>query len=137
MRSRGATVVALHLRRSDFGTGKFWIAPERWYLDWLAAIWPTLDDPVLYIASDDPRLATAFSAYRPLTADSLSAPQPGAEFLEDFFLLASAHVLAISNSTFSGMAALLNESAGTFLRPERSANGLVAFDPWDTRLFIE
>jgi hypothetical protein len=38
----GGPVVALHLRRGDFGYGKFWIAPEQWYLNWLEELRSTL-----------------------------------------------------------------------------------------------
>lgn len=40
LRADGRTLVAIHLRRGDFGLNdRFWIAPEGWYLDWLAEAW--------------------------------------------------------------------------------------------------
>lgn len=130
LRRHGRTVVALHLRRGDFGGGRFWIAPESWYLDWLAALWPTLDRPVLYIATDDPGVIGAFAAYAPLRADDLAQPLPGAEFFLDHWILSRADALAVSNSTFSVTAALLNPQARAMVRPDRQAGRLVPFDPW-------
>jgi hypothetical protein len=42
-----------------------------------------------------------------------------------------ADLLAISNSTFSMAAAMLNEDARAFPRPEPDLRCLVPFDPWD------
>jgi hypothetical protein len=62
MRCGGAgTLVGVHIRRRDFGYGRFWIAPERWYAQWLGALLPRLDAPVLYVASDDPQARESFS----------------------------------------------------------------------------
>ncbi len=52
IRERGTTIVAIHLRQTDYGYGRFWVAPSSWYLAWLRTIWPELDRPILYIASD-------------------------------------------------------------------------------------
>ena len=134
--ARGRTLVALHLRRGDFGYGRFWIAPERWYLDWLTDLWPTLEQPVLYVASDDPALVGAFAAYRPLAAADLGSEIPGAEFLIDFHVLTQAHALAISNSSFSFAAGLLNANATCFMRPDLAAGRLVAYDPWDADVLL-
>jgi hypothetical protein len=63
LRKRGRTVVAIHLRRGDYGGGElFWPAPASWYLDWLHRTWPELEDPVLYVASDDPRCIRTFKS---------------------------------------------------------------------------
>lgn len=151
LRSHGRTVVALHLRRGDFGWGRFWIAPAGWYLSWLEALWPRLDRPVLYIATDAPELAGLFAAYRPLTAADIAAaigrPPDGAEFLTDFQALCCADVTAISNSTFSFTATMLNTapartgsddtaSHGRFWRPDRAAAGLVPYDPWAAEVLL-
>jgi hypothetical protein len=126
----GITLVALHLRRGDFGGQAFWIAPEAWYLAWLEALWPTLDRPVLYIATDEPAVVGAFAAYRPIDAGHLGDQLPGAEFLADFYALTQARHLAISNSSFSFAASMLNEQAATCVRPEKVSQRLVSFDPW-------
>ena len=50
----------------------------------------------------------------------------------DFYILAHSDLLAISNSTFSVVAAMLNEEASTFVRPESNLRRLEPFDPWDS-----
>lgn len=130
------TLVAMHLRRGDFGYGRFWIAPERWYLEWLLDIWPKLDDPVLYIASDDPDIDRHFSAYVPRSIRNVSATIPGADFMVDFHILTQADCLAISNSTFSFMAAMLNSTARHLFRPDPQQERLVPFDPWDSDVLL-
>jgi tetratricopeptide (TPR) repeat protein len=133
LREAGGAVVALHLRRGDFGWGPFWIAPESWYLDWLADIWPRLDRPALYIATDDPASLAAFARYQPLTAGDLGiAPIRGADYLDDFQALCAADILAISNSTFSFTAGLLNRQAKEFHRPDRTSGALVPYHPWSS-----
>ncbi|MBB3266751.1 tetratricopeptide (TPR) repeat protein [Azospirillum sp. OGB3] len=131
LRARGRTLVAIHLRRGDFGLNdRFWIAPEGWYLDWLAGVWATLDRPVLYLATDAPELADRFARYRPALAGDLVAPLPGAEFFTDHWILSRADHVAVSNSSFSVTAAMLNPALRAALRPDRERARLVPFDPW-------
>lgn len=132
--ARGRTLVGVHIRRGDFGQGKFWIAPTQWYLRWLESIWGGLDAPVLYIASDDPGVTAAFSAFQPLDARNLGAGR--LDFCLDHHVLSQAHHLAISNSTFSFTAAMLNQKAQAFVRPERAVQALVPFDPWNADVLL-
>lgn len=137
LRETGETIISLHLRRGDFGWGPFWIAPESWYLAWLDTVWPSLRNPVLYIATDDPRIVPAFSRYQPLTAGGLGlAPIDGAGFLNDFQALCAADILAVSNSTFSFTASLLNDRASCFLRPDRAVAQLVPYQPWSSPVLL-
>lgn len=136
LRERGRTVVAIHLRRGDFGWGPFWIAPEEWYRTWLTALWDRLDRPVLYCATDAPQLAAAFAAFSPLTAADFPPLPAGAEFFLDFHLLTQADILAISNSTFSFTASMLNTRAREFHRPDRALGGLRSYDPWNSPVLI-
>lgn len=134
--AKGKTLVALHLRRGDFGHDPFWIAPEDWYLEWLQALWPQLNQPLLFIASDDPEIFRKFITYSPITAADIAPPLPGAEFYDDFHMLTQADYLAISNSTFSFVAAMLNERALCFVRPDSGAQQLVTFDPWNADVLL-
>ena len=133
LRRRGKTVVGLHLRRGDYGYEHFFVAPTAWYLEWLRGLWPTLEDPVLFIASDEPAKVLAdFAEFQPITAKDLGAPLPGAEFYPDFHLLTQCDALAISNSSFSFAAALLNERATIFARPHLPTAKLIPFNPWNS-----
>jgi hypothetical protein len=136
LRTRGDTLVAVHLRRGDFGSDIHWIAPTAWYAQWLKGLWPALKRPVLYVATDDPAAASGLAEFKPLTARDLGLEVPGAEFFPDFHLLTQADALAISNSSFSFVAALLNERAQTFMRPDRGAQALAPFDPWDAPVLL-
>jgi FkbM family methyltransferase len=125
-------LVVLHLRRGDYGYGMFFIPPNAWYLDWLRALWPTLERPLLYLATDEPAKVLAdFAAYHPATAADLHLPRLGADYYPDFWAMTQADALATANSTFSFAAAMLNERARHFHRPDLFASALRRFDPWN------
>jgi hypothetical protein len=130
LRSEGKTIVAIHLRKSDYGYGRFWVAPSSWYLVWLRTIWARLERPVLYIASDIAGPHPDFADFTPWSADQLGVEIPGANFLVDHHILRHADHLAISNSSFSFVAAMLNARALSFLRPDPNLRELIPFDPW-------
>ncbi|MFH1673057.1 MAG: FkbM family methyltransferase [Pseudomonadota bacterium] len=133
LRSMGKTIVGLHLRRSDYGYGYFFIAPNQWYKDWLKGLWDTLDDPVLFIASDElDESARGFAEYNPVTSKDLGVTLDGAEFYPDFYFLSQCDVLAISNSSYSFATAMLNERAVFFFRPHLPTKKLIPFDPWNS-----
>lgn len=136
LRDAGRTVVALHLRRGDFGWGRFWIAPASWYRHWLETVWSTLDHPLLFIATDDPAQLREFAAYRPVTGCDLAEPIAGAEFFTDFHVLCHADRVAISNSSFSFVATMLNRNADGFHRPDPTRRALVPYDPWASPVLI-
>lgn len=137
LRSRGSTLVAVHVRRRDFGYGRYWIAPEAWYLEWLRERWPALDRPVLYVASDDPEAHERFAAFSPVSPAELGTPIPGAGFFLDHSILRAADVLAIANSSFSFTASLLNIGAAEHARPDPEARRLVPFEPWSSPVLID
>jgi hypothetical protein len=137
LRTRGKTLVAVHIRRGDFGHGPFWIAPAAWYRDWLDRIWPTLDAPVLYIASDDPGAVTEFAHFGAVGPNDLGVALPGADFYLDHYLLSQADHLATSNSTFSFTAAMLNATAQNFVRPDPDLHSLVPFEPWNAQMLLQ
>jgi len=132
--SRGRTLVGVHIRRGDFGQGQFWIAPIEWYASWLRSIWNDLDAPVLYIASDDPAVTAEFSDFHPVDARMLGAGR--LDFCLDHHVLSRSHHLAISNSSFSFTAAMLNEKARGFVRPDRAVQALMPFDPWNADVLL-
>ncbi|MBF0166519.1 MAG: hypothetical protein HQL45_02715 [Alphaproteobacteria bacterium] len=136
--SRGKTLVALHLRRADQGKESLMPeAPAAWYLDWLKALWPRLDAPVLYLASNRPgETLPDFAAFDPLSERDLSPPLAGAEFIDDFMALSQAQHLALSPSTFSLAAALAARSLKSAAIPDFGAQCLVPVDPWMSPPFI-
>lgn len=141
-RPPGATLVAIHLRRGDYRgydpAVKPWfrVIPEDWYLGWLAEIWPRLANPVLFVATDDREaVLPAFAAYAPLTAVAAEADMPEPRFLADFEIMAHADVLAICNSSFSRMAALLAPAWQRCFVPAVATQTFELYDPWATDQF--
>jgi tetratricopeptide (TPR) repeat protein len=131
LRDRGNTVVALHIRRGDFVWFRYTITETVWYVDWLKALWPTLDRPVLYIATDDPAIITDFEEFAPLSLADVAEPWQGLEFLQDFHVLMHADVLGVSaQSGFSQLAALLNPNARLFVEPDAAAKRIQPYSPW-------
>ncbi|WP_372400552.1 tetratricopeptide repeat protein (plasmid) [Azospirillum sp. HJ39] len=136
LKRRGNTVVALHIRRGDFVWFRYTITETSWYVDWLTALWPTLDRPVLYIATDDPAIIGDFAAFAPvslgdLAQDGLVEPWTGLEFLQDFHVLMNADVLGVSaQSGYSQLAALLNRDARLFVEPDAAARRIKPYSPW-------
>lgn len=127
VKCEASTVVAIHIRRGDYDipTRRQNIAPNQWYLGWLKENWDKLDNPVLFIASDEiNKVAMDFKEYRPKTFSEDN-------FLCDYYMLQHADILLISNSTFSFTAAMLNET-GKFFRPDFVQEKMVPFDPWDS-----
>lgn len=139
LKMRGKTIVCLHLRRDDYHLldpeQKFFtIAPNQWYIEWLEYIWASLDNPVLYIASDDTEnVINDFIHYHPITTKDLNKELPEAPFYPDFYILTQCDILAISNSTFSFTSAMVNQRAKHFFRPDFIHKKIVSFDPWDSK----
>ncbi len=128
-------IVSLHIRLKDYGFSYFFIPPFEWYLTWLNDIWPILENPILYIATDEPETVLHhFSAYHPLTAKDLQVELPeadfDADFYVDFYILSQGDRVAISNSTFSFAACMLNQRGQMFVRPHLPSQKLISFDPW-------
>ncbi len=147
----GRTRVGLHLRRGDYGRIIHYITPVQWYLDWLHEHWHTLEDPVLFIATEDRSLAEDFSDFDPVLAEDLGVnlqkdPLPAYTYLDfdmvarephqmdfypDFWLLQNCEILVTPNSTFSFMAGMLNPHLQQFYRSHLPTQTFEQLDPWD------
>ena len=129
-------VIAVHLRRGDYGRGYFFRTPCAWYEQWLATLCADHGlDParvVVYLASEDPeRYRGRFKPFRTATARDVSDMPPALDWLLDFEVMRAADRLAIANSSFSFMAAFLNPRITRAMRPSIERMGLVEFDPRD------
>src|SRR5581483_8530975 len=104
-------LVAVHVRRGDYrdhqnSSPQLRFVPEEWYLEWLRAIWPTLRDPVLFVATDEPEtILPVFREFNPVAAYRDPRLQSLPDHVLDFEILRRADCLAICNSSFSRMAA--------------------------------
>ncbi len=153
LRGRGDAVIGVHVRRSDFDLafsqqGFEFIAPIQSYLRWLEWVWARYERPVLFVASDSlERVLPAFARYRPVTSRDLAMRFPShllhpdlppahverdARFFPDWFILSRCDAVAISNSSFSFTACMMNETGSVFVRPRFRQKELVPFDPWDS-----
>lgn len=132
LRAVGRTVVAIHIRRGDFLRYGYPITETQTYVDWLRALWPTLDKPVLYLASDDiAAVRTAFREFRPVTLHDSGPAWPGLEFLQDFHVLTQADIVGISAASgFSQLAARLNARARLCVEPDMKTGGIKPFPAW-------
>jgi FkbM family methyltransferase len=130
-------VIVIHIRRTDFGYGPFWIAPLEWYRTWLDQNWSRWCNPRLYIATDDASIMPAFERYRAVSAENFPVFPRDLAFVLDFFVMSRADTLAISNSTFSFVAAMLNAKPDGFWRPDPERRELTNFDPWASIPLLE
>ena len=125
--------MALHLRRGD-RVAMNNITQTSLYLDWLAQIWPTLDKPVLFLASDDiDSVKNDFSQYQPLSLNDLTEPWKNNEYLQDFYILMNCDILGISTGGFAANASLLNKRATLFMVPSPDNQSLVPYSPFDNQ----
>ncbi|MGK7920533.1 MAG: FkbM family methyltransferase [Trichodesmium sp.] len=131
LESRGKTFIGLHLQ-SNSNNNNSVVAPSEWYKVWLDGLWETLEEPVLFIASDN--LAEIpliyFAEYNPITVQDLEL-EVNSEYL-DFFLLSKCDFVAISNTPFAFASCLLNETGKYFFRPHFSTAKLIPFEPWNS-----
>lgn len=132
LRAVGNTVVAIHIRRGDFLRFGYPITETQSYVDWLRDLWPTLDKPVLYLASDDiPAVRAAFREFRPVTLHDAGPAWPGLEFLQDFHMLTQADIVGVSAASgFSQLAARLNDRARLCVEPDMETGGIKTFSAW-------
>jgi len=134
-------LIGIHIRRGDYGRPPNRIAPNEWYLKWLQENWDDLDNPTLFIASDEINAALLeFGKYSPF---NYWHEEEGMRMFVDHYVMQHCDILLASNSTFSFTAAMLNEVGdisglergednGKFYRPDYQEKKLVSFDPWNS-----
>ncbi len=144
LRSQGKTIIGIHIRRGDYirepRAGFTLVFPAKWYCEWLDGIWNELENPVLYICSDDlDSILPEFEKFSPVTWRDLDVKLPESikklniEFYIDFFILSNSDIVCISNSNFSFVACMLNERGKMFVRPHWNfSTKFTVFDPWDS-----
>jgi hypothetical protein len=144
LRSQGKTIVGIHIRQGDYITearaGFTLVFPAKWYCEWLDGIWDELENPVLFVCSDDlDSILPEFEKFSPVTAKDLDVKLPermnnlNIEFYIDFFMLSNCDILCISNSIFSFVACMLNDRGQMFVRPHWDfSSKFVLFDPWNS-----
>jgi hypothetical protein len=131
------SLFAIHLRRGDYrelqSSDLPWyrLVLEEWYLVWLRALWPTLHDPVLYVATDEPETTLPlFQEFAPISPTFAATDFSLPDHIRDFEILRRADCLAISNGSFSRMASILAPSTQKCFYPSFQAQRFVPYEPW-------
>ena len=151
LKSRGQTVIGLHMRRGDTGRLIYYLTPNQWYLGWLERHWSDYDNPVLFIASETPEDKEAFAEYHPVTSSDLLSlssdpyrvynylkpdladPTPTSmDWFPDWYLLTQCKVLVFGNSTFSFTAAMMARDLQSTWRSRLSTQSFESIDPWSS-----
>ncbi|CDN10858.1 hypothetical protein RintRC_1915 [Richelia intracellularis] len=145
LRSKGKTIVGIHIRRGDYMTQSLsrytFVVPSKWRCDWLDTIWNELEDPILFLCSDElETIIDDFKRFSPVTWKDLDVKLPermkdlDVVFYIDLFILSNCDVVGISNSSFSFAACLLSEHGKLFVRPHRAfSTKFTVFDPWNSK----
>ncbi len=138
------TLVAVHVRRGDYRDFQknqvpfFRLVPEQWYLAWLRAIWPTLRDPVLFVSTDEPdAILPVFREFETISAQALPVHPGLPEHIRDFEILKRADYLALCNSSFSRMAAILAPSTQKCFLASFETGTFAPYEPWIDPAFWE
>ncbi len=144
LRSQGKTIVGVHIRRGDFFSvpmaGFTLVVPSKWWCEWLESIWDELENPVLFLCSDDlDNVIDDFKKFSPITYKDLDIKLPermkdlDIGFYTDFYLLSNCDIVGISNSIFSFTACMLNDRGKMFVRPTWDfSTKFEQFDPWNS-----
>jgi len=131
-------LVAIHVRRGDYRSidprdcPQFRPVPETWYVAWLRAVLPTLPDPVVFVSTDEPEtVLPIFEEFAPVAGPYSSGVAPALpEHICDFEAMRRADFLAICNSSFSRMAAILASDAQQCFIPSFQTRRFDPYEPW-------
>jgi glycosyltransferase involved in cell wall biosynthesis len=134
------TLVAIHVRRGDYRNNQlfsrpwFRIVPEEWYLEWLRSVWPTLSAPLLFVSTDEPdAILPVFQEFEMVAPPAGLAELP--DHVRDFEVLRRADHLAICNSSFSRMAAILAPPSQKCYLPSFNTQSFAPYEPWIDPVF--
>lgn len=141
------TVIGIHLRYGDYqniAASSFgYCAPTSWYLEWLEKIWDTAENPLLVVTSDDLKSVVGdFAGYDMVTTASAGLNMPDefrgmkAGFFPDWYALTQCDVLAISNSTFSFSASLMNTRENLRVYRAHYMHKLAEITPWNAEPIV-
>lgn len=136
LRTRRRRILAVHLRRGDYGSGYFFRAPCAWYEEWLLSSGFDPAEWIVYVCSETPGpYRRRFAGFQTADATDFGATEDLATYL-DFYILTQADQVLIANSSYSFMAAMLNENARGFARPCAQQETLLPFEPWDAPVLL-
>ena len=133
--SKKKEIISIHLRRGDYGYDNFYKAPSIWYKKWITDKGYKPSKNIIYICSEEPEIfEERFSEFDVLHAKMIPNLDKNMYWIFDFFVLTQANKVAISNSTFSFIASMLNEKSNSFFRPSFKNKKLKEYDPWNSEV---
>jgi len=136
LRAGDRRILAVHLRRGDYGYGYFFRAPCAWYEAWLKNAGLDPSEWVIYVCSEIPNdYRGRFPGFQKADSIEFGAAGALAAYL-DFYVMTKADKVLTANSSFSFMATMLNEKSSEFLRPCAETERLIRFDPWDAEVLL-
>jgi hypothetical protein len=132
-----ATVIGIHVRRGDYphfdhnAMPWFRPIPTEWYDGFVRELWPTIERPVLFVATDDAdAVVPHFAEYDPFIVPGGEIAIPELAFLPDFWAMQHCAILAASNSSFSRMAAMLADDRQIAYLPNMKTQRFERYDVW-------
>lgn len=156
LRQKGQTIVGLHLRRGDTGRAIFYLTPNSWYRNWLEENWSRLDNPVLFVASEEPSDVESFGDFNPVSSpellelsssryalynylrQDLKRPTPQSmDWFPDWYLLTQCNVLLFGESTFSFSAAMMNRQVQECWQSKLSTQQFHLINPWNAHPLVK
>lgn len=131
---RAGRYIAVHIRRGDFGYGRFKITPEHIFED--MASQAGMDGlPVVLLTDAAPGELKLSQAFQQRLLPRGAYASDAMRMIADWYLLSQAPVLMHANSTFSFSAAL-HSNASQIFRPAEDYGRLVQYDPWSSLPFF-
>lgn len=131
LRSKKRFIMAVHLRRGDYGYGFFYRTPCSWYERWMSENGLNPSEWIIYICSETPKkYRTRFAGYETTYAADIGVNAKLAGYF-DFYIMTQADYVLTANSTYSFMASMLNVTAQGFARPSLREEKLINFNPWN------
>jgi glycosyltransferase involved in cell wall biosynthesis len=134
-------LIAIHVRRGDYVTlhreGLPWYRPipEAWYVAWLKMVLAEQPEAIVYIATDAPAdILPAFERFGCKSLGDLSDCSPFPAVV-DFEIMRRADLLAVCNSSFSRMAAILAEDGQKTVIPNFEEERFIPFEAWSVEPF--
>ena len=132
----GKKLLGIHLRRGDYGYDIFYRSPCSWYEEWVKRRGFSPEDFVIYVSSECAvSYKERFRGFNVFIYEDLNLPENiPLKLIVDFGLLVDSDELAISNSSLSFIASMLNVRASNFWRPRFASAELVRYDPWNSEV---
>jgi hypothetical protein len=138
-----STTVGIHIRRGDYLAYDhqripwFRPIPLEWYRALLSRVWPTLERPSLILATDEASLVRDFHDYNPIVLPAPLLADEAIQYFPDFHALSRCHLLTVTNSSFSRMAALQAHDSQRRFLPNMATGVFEPYDPWTDDAFWE